>query len=267
MQLIVQTNTAMIIEIKVHPMSKRILEAEYGAQPLSISRHDILFSYLCFRPMDDRMSYHRARLFLTSRILIDVNDKLAYHIARDLDRIGLTLFKLHKDLMCRHAAAAVQNGQVARKAILAWLEMHGIEEDEFGLETAYKKWQRFQWQLEKKNMEFSSHFRYKTAVKVAKKMEAKMPLIMQLGIIEIELKLSTFIECLKENIKVPKAFNGHARCYLYVVIGKMSARKAASLLGIHRSNVDYGVKVVKAWAAKNRMVAHCLAQISALPDK
>jgi len=257
----------MIIEIKVHPMSKRILEAEYGAQPLSISRHDILFSYLCFRPMDDRMSYHRARLFLTSRILIDVNDKLAYHIARDLDRIGLTLFKLHKDLMCRHAAAAVQNGQVARKAILAWLEMHGIEEDEFGLETAYKKWQRFQWKLEEKNTEFSYHFRYKTAVKVIKKRRAEMPLLMDQGIIEIELKISKFINCLKENIKVPKLFNGHARCYFYVVVFQMSTHKAARRLGISQPRVLYGVKVVKAWSQRNALVAHCLAQISALPEK
>jgi hypothetical protein len=257
----------MIIEIKVHPMSKRILEAEYGAQPIQIGRHDLLFAYLCFSPLQDRLNYQRADVILSDKILIEVGKNFGYHIYKQAHLIGINLFRIHKDQMCRHAAFAVQQGKGVRPALLSWLEMHGIEEDHYGLDTAYKAWQRFRWKIEEKNTEFSIHFSHMAGVKVYKKKRADIPLILEQDLIEIELKLSNFIACLNEQLKVRKLFNGHARCYFYVVIGGMSFRKAAELLSVHFTSVRYGVTVVQAWAAKNRMVAHCLAQISDLPEK
>jgi hypothetical protein len=257
----------MIIEIKVHPMSKRILEAEYGAQPIQIGRHDLLFAYLCFSPLRDRLNYQRADVILSDKVLIEVHNNFGYHIYKQAHLIGINLFRIHKDQMCRHAAFAVQHGKDVRPALISWLEIYGIQEDDYGLDTAYKAWQRFRWKIEEKNMEFSYHFNAKTGVKVIKKSYPEMPLLMDQGIIEIELKISKFINCLKESIKVPKLFNGHARCYFYVVVCKISTHKAARLLGISQPRVLYGVKVVQAWSQRNALVAHCLAQISALPEK
>jgi len=251
----------------VHPMSKRILEAEYGAQPIRIGRSDLLFAYLCFTPVRDRVNYNRAIRILSQNISIEVNDQLGYHLSKQAHLIGLTLFKIHKDQMCRRAAAAVQLGQAARPALLAWLEMYGIEEDEYGLDTAYKTWQRFQWNIEEKNTEISVHFRGKTAAKVYKNKRAEMPLVIEQEIIDIELKLNNFIQCLNDRLKVPKLFAGHARCYFYVVIGRMSFRKAAQILSMHFTTVRYGVLAVQTWAQRNALVAHCLAEIGGLPEK
>ncbi len=89
------------IKIRVHPLSRRVLLSEYGAEPLRIGQRDILYSSLTTGQPFDRSDLRHAERLLSATVTLEVNDDLAEHLAKRWRNVGLYLFRWHKDCMFR----------------------------------------------------------------------------------------------------------------------------------------------------------------------
>lgn len=133
----------MHIILPVAPISRKILLHDYQEEPISPGHSDLLFHQLCYaRPGNIQWSSYfkllsqEVKLVMTSRFrLFDKNQ---------LFQSGYLLYVSHIDRMLHWVEAQTLVTGNAWGAIEAFYEMHDIDEDDFAVDTAYKRWQRYQ---------------------------------------------------------------------------------------------------------------------------
>lgn len=243
------------VRIPVHPLSRCVLLAEYGREPLRIGYRDLLFSMLTTARLRDRSGTQRAAETLTASVELEVNDELARHLAVNYYQVGMLLFSWHKDLMCRHAETATAGGARAWGAIRHWLDARGVGEDDYGMEAAYKCWQRWNESIEEKNPEFFGQKTGAAGVDLAKKLPDQIRLKLFIPDIEVELALNRFLTILRDRrVPLPKPFPGMARCFFYRAVGHLTEREASELLGVPRTSIGYGYRTLLNWIDTNDAV-------------
>jgi hypothetical protein len=262
------------VAIPVHPLSARVLAYEYGSGSIVMNNHDPLFTFITCSPLRTRIS--RGSDLLDSQVIFHVNDELALHLQQYDWQVGAALLRMHKRELCQFAAAAVALGHKggAKDALYLWLNMRGITEDEYSLETAYKLWQRFGWKLStEKSATYFAQIRGKAADSLRKKRNAVPKQIkpfnstsLTLSQIEVELAANRFVSALKKCFRrAPAKMAYHARIYYYATYaGIKSNRDVARTLGIPASTINYAVRSIKSQASKNITMGRLLAD--ALPD-
>jgi hypothetical protein len=147
------------IILPCHPLTRRVLIAEYGQEPILLPNRDLLFSLINTTPLRSRVSHERAFEVLTSTISLQVHDRLAARLKNSWDAAGFLLLKFHKDAACRYVSTMYGLGQDARPALQDWLKRHSVEEDDYSLDSAYKMWQRWIWDFSGKNKEYIARTR------------------------------------------------------------------------------------------------------------
>jgi len=261
------------VKIPVHPMTMRVLRAEYGPGPIVMSNHDPLFSFITCSPLRQRQK--KSADILSSEVTFHVNDRLAKHLQQYGLAVGLALLKLHKMELCKFAASAVMLGHKggAKAGVYAWLMRMEITEDEYSLETAYKLWQRFGWKFySEKNSTFLSQMRGKTAELLAKK-QGRVPKpnrhicrrTYTLSEIEIDLAAQRFTRAVEQCFsRAPKKLAGQARIYYYITYTNLTHKEVAQRLGIPRPSASHAAKSIRIKAEKNMTLQRLLS--AALPD-
>lgn len=256
------------ITLAVHPMSRQVLLAEYGPEPISIGQRDILFSMLTFTQLRDRVELEKIQTELTATIDLCVHDALARHLSTRWYLVGAHLFRWHKDMMCRYADASFRMNRPVKTAIEEWLALFFIEEDMYALEAAYKCWQRWNEKIRAQNPLFFARLRDKTAAALGKKIEIKKDLTWTVPDVHVECAASRFCEmasaCLRH---VPKRLNAHARVYFYMSMQGLSRRRAAEKLNVPESSAGYAFRAMRNWAHTDPTMAEMLAQAMAYPEK
>lgn len=261
------------VEIPLHPLSARALSSEYGPGPICMSTHDPLFTFLTCSPLRSRIS--RGGDVLTASATFSVDDRLAMHLQGNAQAIGYALLKLHKQELCKFAAAAVMLNYRggAKAAIGMWLAANNVDEEEYSLETAYKLWQRHGWKFcGEKNTTFFAHCRGKAAAVLSKKTRivptpprALSGTVQTLSQIEAELAAQRFAAAIKSCFRRPyKHLPVQARIYYYVERAGLSSRQAAQMLSLPQTSIAYAVRSIRRKAAHNLTLAKLLN--SALPD-
>ncbi len=256
------------VTIQVHPLTRRVLLCEYGAEPFIFPNHDFTFRLLTNAPIRNRAVRNIQKL--TSTINLFVDEAFARHIEQNQRSIGLTLLSFHFQTLCRFADSALQiqgYGHV-KAAIERWLLIHGVDESEYAADTAYKLWQRHAWNLKEKNPVFFGHSRGKSAGIVSKKIRirANLPtplngMCMSVPEIEIELAASRFVASLEACFRrPPKKIEHHARIYYYMHVAGLSCRAVASRLGITKSTASYAQQTIARRAQQNRTFGKLLAE-------
>lgn len=253
------------VVLKVHPLSRGVLLSEYGCiEPLVIRQNDLVFPLLTSAPLQEFSNSKRAIPFLTATVTMRLHSEVANWLFTRPFHAGALLFKMHKDQMCRYAQASVKRGGDAWTSIQEWLYLHGVDEDAYSMEAAYKYWQRWNIGFREKNPQFFSRIRQKASVKTAKKMPESICLKMSLPPAEIDQALEEMLLRLqrpgKRRIRVPKRFPGHARAYLYRELGGLSEREAASVLGMNRSSVGYACRSMRNWIKTDARIRRALAE-------
>lgn len=140
----------MILELPVTPFSRKVLLHQYQTEPITPrgKRHpDLLYHQLFYRPNPD-LAWDAYVRQLTTTILINVPDKLARRHLREstMHQIGYLLYIHHMDDMMKwvEAQLAAMPTPNAWASIESYYARHGITEDDFSIESAYKRWQRYQ---------------------------------------------------------------------------------------------------------------------------
>lgn len=252
------------VTIPCHPMSRAILLSEYGAEPLVLDTHDILFEIVSTRITPDDL---RKKQELTHFITFAVNARLAAHLARYGGVAGLRLFKFHKHLLCRYADAQVRvrgKGH-ARPAIQEFLNLYSVDEDAYGLETAYKLYQRFGWEIAKKSPQFVERMRRKPGAVLSEKMIVRKGPAADADLIA-ELAVVRFMSSVQARMKrYHRRLEKQARAYIYVERCGHTIRSAADVLGMPPSTVHHSCAAMRARITRNRTFAGLLAEALALP--
>lgn len=140
------------VTLNVSPLVKRIFESKYGEGVAHIKRQDINYRYLQGDPLI--ANAHRSRILqelLTEHITLNVSSLLAKRLRRDRRRlrVGFYLHKIYQEQLLYFVEAQVMAGQPAQTAMKAWLQMNGVQEDDYGLDSAYTAWKRRKSFLEK----------------------------------------------------------------------------------------------------------------------
>ena len=256
------------ILLPVHPFSRKILLSEYsGQEPLRIPQHDILFSMLCVTRIRDRSNLSRLRPLLTVDINIALDKAMATHIVNRCYQSGLHLFKWHKDMLCRHTEACVRQQNSALAGIRDFYTMHDIGEDDLPMDTAYKIWQRWNWNLKRKNEVFFGKKRGKAGV-----FNSNPPGRPQ----KVEIPVcDNQIECMAERIvdiasaclsTVPSSLPKHIRCYLYLEYAKRNHLQISQKLAVPVSTLYYGASVIRNWKATDTTFSRLFDKVCDLPQ-
>lgn len=252
-------------------MSRAIMLSEYGGEPVTLEAHDILFEIINTRITSEKINKKQE---LTSCITIAVNPRLAAHLAQHGRIAGIRLFKFHKYMLCRYADAQlrVKGKGHARPAIQEFLNLYGVEEDEYSLESAYKLFQRFGWNFDKKNANFSGHFRRNPGVKLSRKKKERArlcqpikPLTIAIKDINVELAIGRFIAAYSRCFRrTPRILLKHARVYTYINMQALSVREAAEKLGMSRTGVQNSMSSFRSRMRRNPTVARMIEESIAL---
>lgn len=136
--------------IPVSSFSKKILTKEYGAGPIRIPRHDILYDQLrCVRHSNYRLSETYINL-LSDTIEIEVYNDLADHVLGKNNNTGLFLYRYHKELMYRFIDRSVKFNQKISEALADFYNEYNLDDDDFNLETALRTYRRYSKNTEKR---------------------------------------------------------------------------------------------------------------------
>ncbi len=256
------------VTIPVNPITRRILLKEYASEPLTIEKGDTLFVILSAL-RHERLTHTKAKRTLTEDVTFCVNDRLARQMLRHQNGTGYALLKYHKEIINRHVLSVISSNPKANawSTLQAYLSSVGITEEEYGMETAYKNWQRFGWALEKKNSDFRGHRRHKKGVKTAipatltPQRNGRKPAEPVLTESEIETISSRAFQAFVSIYKhLPPRFERWLTFYTYIHIGGHSKRTAARALSLHPQTVYRGFENIRKRANESQHFARFLEE-------
>lgn len=129
--------------LPVTRLSKKIILCEYGGEePVVPGRADWLSDQLRIDRSDTGFAASVLDA-LTAGLLLDVPPRLADHIARDGARVGAVLHRLHVEQLTKHMLSAVIMGGEAKKAMRAFYDIYGIDDDDIDEQSVYREYGRF----------------------------------------------------------------------------------------------------------------------------
>lgn len=148
------------VTLCVSPLVKRVFESRYGSCVAKIERRDIVYRYLQGDPLIANQHRYRAlQKLLPETVTLNVSEMVASRLRakkRNL-YVGYFLHKIYQDQILVFVDAQVKAGVEAQTAMKAWLKENGVQEDDYGLDSAYTSWKRKKTFLKNiKKKEFNS---------------------------------------------------------------------------------------------------------------
>lgn len=137
----------MILQIPCTRFSRKILTAEYGAEPVRVVKRHPLFWKI--RPPAKGFTLPPPLLPLDTVFEIECTTALAKQLTRYLSDAGVTLYRAHIDNMLRFAWARSLAGVPPLSSLKLFYEMYRIEETDLDIMSAHKAWQRWKKENEK----------------------------------------------------------------------------------------------------------------------
>ncbi len=258
------------ITLPVHPITRRMLlhEAD-GIEPVVLRNHDPLFGIFTVR----RLRADRQNLQgLSANIAVKVDDAIARHCIEHAAAIGITLYRLHKDIMCRYVQSSILNGVPALHALRQFYYLHQITEDDYQEESAWKAWMRWSKTREKKR-HFFAHKPGNPAAHLCKKRARRATLLQPAQAntwtyteAAVELAASRFMSAYGHTFRhTPRRLEKHVRIYLYSKMLGLSSRQVSGKVGCPYTTCAYACRLMEARARKNNTISRLLADALALP--
>lgn len=138
------------VQLPVTAFTHRILTARYG-QPIRASRmyNKELFILLQLAPIQPLNEKRAALLTHQAHFAVPPALSAALH-QRDLPAIGMALHEHYIREMYLHTHSQVFAGRTAWTALEDFYAMHGITEEDWKFDTAYRKWLTYSTQVEKR---------------------------------------------------------------------------------------------------------------------
>jgi hypothetical protein len=133
----------MIYKIPVHPLTRAVLLHDYEEEPIRPAHTDQLYHQLCYRPWDGSRA-RKPNALLTSHILIELPRRVEYKHSAHLAHVGHLLYLSDMDRLLHFIEAQMLITGNAWKAMELFYTKFELSEDDLAMESAYKRWQRYQ---------------------------------------------------------------------------------------------------------------------------
>lgn len=130
------------VYLPLSSLSRKILVAEYGAEPIAPGRADWMSDVLRVDRRDTQFQA-RALELIRSGVLLSVSPALADRVTQQAERLGVVLHRLHIEMLTRIMLAASESGQPAKTAMQCFYDAYDLDEDDLSQESAYREYQRF----------------------------------------------------------------------------------------------------------------------------
>lgn len=130
----------------VSRLTLALLRHRYGAGPIHLHRSDIRRKELMHVGTSNRHLERKQHALSTTATFL-VNAQEYDHLAGRGAEVGYYLYAMDKVRIFRFVWSRVTAGLPALQSIYDYYELHGIEEDDFAIETAERLWKR--WRVEK----------------------------------------------------------------------------------------------------------------------
>jgi hypothetical protein len=143
------------IELPVAPFSKKILLAEYGMEPLHLTKGDLLYQALRVEPERINAALNDTKHTLKTTISISVGNTLSSQLTHNelaFSRIGIHIYKIHLDRLYSSISTAQRMGMEVKRAITEFYDQYGIGDDDLGYDTAYRYWHREELKKKRKKV-------------------------------------------------------------------------------------------------------------------
>ncbi|MEO7175587.1 MAG: hypothetical protein ABI002_07335, partial [Saprospiraceae bacterium] len=130
------------IQIPVSTFSRKIILAKYQ-EPVKLSPSKLLHQQLSIVMERPYTNITRLRGMLNDTLAFEVENKKAPLLLKRGWQIGNHLHSYHVEFMLNHIQAKTMCGIPALTAMKAFYDLFEIDEDDFQMDSAYKRWQRF----------------------------------------------------------------------------------------------------------------------------
>lgn len=248
----------IIIKLPINRLSRCMLLAEYGIEPLHLSSHDLLFQQLCYKRVVHKNNFNRLERSLNSHIEICVNNSLAKRIKIHGEQLGYHLYAFHRRIMMNYIEAQTAVGVKARYALQNFYMEYGITEDDFDQDTAYKYWQRHKKQ---KQLKIIWTKKQATVVLNYKKVKATETISIPLDDETINLIIEKFQVVYIGQVKNPPArILKHLSIYLKSELGCKRISYISAREKLPRSSIYYAVNKIKIYLSTDHLIRESLNQ-------
>lgn len=140
-----------IVSLPVSSLTRRVLLHRHGGEPLRPRAHNLLNKHLRHNGKKEYRQELRQHT-LKTYIQIEVNDVIATNINMRGEAVGMYLHMLHKEEMFRYVEANVENDNEALATTIAYLDRHGVEEDDYPAGSAARLYRRWKKEKEKNRL-------------------------------------------------------------------------------------------------------------------
>jgi hypothetical protein len=136
------THTATNLRLPVLPWVRKVLLYEFGPEPIRLTGYSLLGKHALGLPFDlpetERPPYDVGGC----TVLCSISTRLWSNLQRyeELFQAGYYFEKVGQRMLLSHIVAAQRFGIPAKTAMLDWLDMYDLDEDEYSSEAAYQMW-------------------------------------------------------------------------------------------------------------------------------
>lgn len=138
----------MEIILPVTPFTYKVITARHG-HPVSVNRQDNkeLYMLLQLKPL---ISPDKQKELLSEPLRVETTKRLAHIVLKNnIHAIGIHLHHHYLQKLYEFIYAQMMAGHQAYSSMEYFYELHDVEEDDFGMDSAYRGWLRFQEKLKK----------------------------------------------------------------------------------------------------------------------
>jgi hypothetical protein len=216
----------MLISLRVHPLSRKILLQEQGPEPIKFKRNDVILDLLrgaCFSGpgTDDQPAK------IADMLTIDVPDRLGAALQSAGYAPGLSLYRHHRDVLMRYIWSATLSGLQATDAMEAFYHSYDLTDDDYSYDTCYRMYQRFRMDMDELFSKKSVRFAARGVLKIGRAKEG-VPAPQLPNAKELALCVETAASLLRANDpRTPRYLIHQVEVYLYRTYGCRSAKWCA----------------------------------------
>jgi hypothetical protein len=145
------------LTLPVSRLTRALLLHRYGAEPIRLDANDIRKKEL-FHVGTSNRHLERKQYSLNTTVRLALNKHEYDHAVGKATEIGFYFYGRDKVRIFQFVWSRVTAGLPALHAIYEFYQLHGIEEDDFAVETAERLWKRWRVEKEKDRIYFAPQF-------------------------------------------------------------------------------------------------------------
>jgi len=222
-----------------------MIESDYSTGVIRLRSSDLLFQQLTYKRPPSRKESKKLRKLLTERVELEINQKLFNSIKDNVVAVGDHLYKYHCLLMMKHVEALMDYTTVS-DALNTFMVKHGISEDDYPIDHAYRKWNRWKGNKKVKNASFfCTKGEPGASIKCNRKYAVHRVLIPRnTDYLDVLVSAVAYRAAWSFGIH-SRHFVKHLRVYLYYMYAGMNQEEVCEKLSMPRRSFYYAVKRAK----------------------